>query len=339
MSAKQKTYKAAVIGFGPAFNMGPRHINSIIENPGFDIGAVCDVSKDRLVAAKELYPQIETFTSVDKMLESVKLDLCVIITPHNLHAPQALKCLKRGVSVVTEKPMAITTKEVSDMMAAAKANKVMLSTFHNRRWDADFVVLRDLVQSGTIGKVFRVEAGFNGYREQGTWWRSNKKIAGGAIYDWGAHFTDWILNIVDGKVQHVSGFQVKNPKWNKYTNEDHSEYTATFDSGAVATLTISNLSAIQKPKWIVRGDNGSIVAGAEAFTVTRIDKGRTWTTEVRYDSVKSDWEAYYRNVCDHLRSRKPLIITAESAARVICVLDCANRSAAKGGALVKPKFQ
>lgn len=334
-----KTFKVAVIGYGPAFNMGPTHINSIIANPGFEIAAVCDASEERQKAAKEAYPQIQTFGDVGVMLDTVKLDLAVIITPHFVHAPLALQCLKKKVSVVVEKPMAITTQEVSDMIAAAKKAKVMLSTFHNRRWDSDFVILRDLVKAGLIGKVFRIEAGFNGYSEQGTWWRSDKKISGGAIYDWGAHFTDWILQIADGKVAHVTGFQVKHPDWTKYTNEDHSEYTATFDSGCVATLTISNLSAIQKPRWIVRGTNGSIVAGNDAFTVTRYEGGRKWTTEVRYDSIKSDWHAYYRNVCAHLRDGEPLVITPESAARVITVLDSANASAGQNGAPVVPKFQ
>ena len=64
--------------------------------------------------------------------------------------------------------------------------------------------------------------------------------------------------------------------------------------------------------------------------------GRNWTTDVRYDSEKSDWHAYYRNVCDHLRDGQPLVITPESAGRVICVLDCANQSAAAGGQPRKP---
>ncbi len=336
MSTTKKTFKFAVIGFGPAFNMGPCHIDSILENDGFELAAVCDVSQDRQDAAKEMYPQIETFSDTGKMLEAVKPDLTVIITPHNTHATLALKCLKAGSSVVVEKPMCITTQEVKDMLQAAQDKHVMLSTFHNRRWDADFVVLRELIESGAIGRVFRLEAGFNGYGKQGSWWRSKKEISGGAIYDWGAHFTDWILNLVEGKMDTVTGYQVKNPEWKDYTNEDHSEYTIRFANGVLASLTISGLSMIQKPKWIVRGDKGSIVAGSEAFTVKKVENGKTWTTEVRFDSVKSDWHAYYRNVCAHLRDGEALIITPESAGRVICVLDCANQSAQDNGTPKKP---
>jgi scyllo-inositol 2-dehydrogenase (NADP+) len=331
-----KTYKAAVIGYGPAFNMGKHHIDSILANEGFTIAGICDGSPERAAAAKKDYPQAETFTDAEAMLAQVKPDLVTIITPHNTHAPLALKALNGGAHVVVEKPMAITTDEVKAMLAAAKANNRSLSTFHNRRWDADFVVLRDLVRSGIIGKIFRVEAGFNGYNKQGTWWRSNKVVSGGAIYDWGAHFTDWILNVVPSPIAHVTGFQVKHPDWNEYSNEDHSEYTITFTDGCLATLTISNLSMVDKPRWIVRGHLGSIVAANDHFVISRQDGGRKWTTTVRFDSVKSDWHAYYRNVCAHIKSGEPLVITPESAGRVISVLDSACQSAAKGGQPVVP---
>jgi len=334
---QKKTFRFAVVGYGPSFNMGPCHINSVLANEGFEFVAACDVSPDRQKAAREAYPQISTFGDLGLMLRQARPDLAIIITPHHLHARQVVQCLKAGSSVVVEKPMCITTAEVKVMLGAAKANKTMLSTFHNRRWDNDFVVLRDLIRSGVIGRVFRIQAGFSGYKEQATWWRSDRKISGGAIYDWGAHFTDWILNLVDSKVDFVTGYQLKNPAWTRYTNEDHSEYTVRFANGVLASLTISNMSMIEMPRWIVRGEKGSITAGREAFTVKhRADDGRDWTAEVRYDSVKSDWHAYYRNVCAHLRDGEPLVITPESAGRVICVLDCANQSAKTGGRPEKP---
>ena len=136
----------------------------------------------------------------------------------------------------------------------------MLSTFHNRRWDNDYLVLRDILASGVIGDVFRIEAGFNGYHKQRDWWRSSKAVSGGSIYDWGAHFTDWILSLVPAKITSVTGFQAKHPAWKDYTNEDHSEYSLQFDNGCLATLTMSNLSAIDRPRWVLRGTNGSITA-------------------------------------------------------------------------------
>ena len=256
---KQEHFRVGVIGYSSAFNMGQLHLTSMAKNEGVEVAAVCELDAERRQVAEEDFPGIKTYGRVGAMLRNANLDLVTIITPHNTHAKLAVQCLNAGVHVVCEKPLAITSAEVKRIQAAAKKNKVLISTFHNRRWDGDFVVLRDLIlKEQIIGRVFRIEAGFYGYGEQGTWWRANRKISGGAIYDWGAHFTDWILNIVPEKIASVSGFQVKNPAWKKYDNEDHSEYTLRFHSGCTVTLTMSNLSMSPRPRWRVLGTKGAI---------------------------------------------------------------------------------
>ena len=326
-----------VVGYGGAFNMGRLHLTSMAKNKCMEVAAVCELDPARRAVATEDFPGIKTYGSVGNMLRGADLDLVTIITPHNTHAKLAVQCLSAGVNVVCEKPLAITSAEVKQMLVAAKKKKVMISTFHNRRWDGDFVVLRDLIRKEKIiGRVFRVEAGFYGYGEQGTWWRSNKKISGGAIYDWGAHFTDWILNIVPEQVDWVSGYQVKNKEWKKYDNEDHSEYTLRFKSGCTATLTMSNLSMSSRPRWRVLGERGSIEDIGGKYLVKTIVNGRQMNTEVPF--AESNWDAYYENVYRHLMGRAKLVITPESAGRVIGVLEAANISAARGSKPVKPAF-
>ena len=329
-----RTCRVGVVGYGGAFNMGAAHLNSIIKNKGFEAAAVCEIDPARLKVAETDFPGVQTFSSLDEMLAADVADLAIIITPHNTHADLVLQCLNAGVHVVCEKPLAITSDEVLAMLEAAKRNKVMLSTFHNRRWDGDFQALLKVVREGLIGDVFRVECGHQNYGQQGTWWRSDKEISGGAIYDWGAHFTDWILNIVDAEVDSVIGFQVKNPKWSKYTNEDHSECRILFKNNCVATLTISSLAMEGRPRWRVLGTKGSVVDEGGHFKVRTLVKNRKMETTVPYED--SHWDSYYKNVAEHLVSGKPLVITPESAARVICVLDAADTSAEKGGVPVKP---
>ena len=333
----KRRISAGVIGYGGAFNMGRLHLTSMARNRRMKVAAVCELDPERRAVAEEDFPGIKTYGSVGQMLRNADLDLVTIITPHNTHAKLAVQCLEAGVNVVCEKPLAITSAEVEKMMAAAKKRKVMISTFHNRRWDGDFVTLRDLIRKEKIiGRVFRIEAGFSGYGEQGTWWRSSKKVSGGAIYDWGAHFTDWILNIVTDPIDWVSGYQVKNKAWNKYDNEDHSEYTLRFKGGCTATLTMSNLSMSGRPRWRVLGERGSIVDVGGKFEVKTLVNGRQMSTEVGF--AESNWDAYYENVYRHLLGRAKLVITPESAGRVIGVLEAANLSAARGSQPVKPAF-
>jgi scyllo-inositol 2-dehydrogenase (NADP+) len=329
--------RCGVVGYGGAFNMGQTHLNSMARHARMEVAAVCELDAARRKVAESDFPGVQTYARVGDMLKRADLDLVTIITPHNTHAPLAIQCLNAGVNVVCEKPLAITSSEVKDMIKAAKNNKVMLSTFHNRRWDGDFQTLRDLVRKEKIiGRVHRLEAGFYGYGPQGNWWRSDRKISGGAIYDWGAHFTDWILNVVPEKIDWVSGYQLKNKEWKGYSNEDHSEYSLRFASGTLATLTISNLSMSGRPRWRVLGERGSIEDIGGKFLVKTVVNGRQMSTEVEF--AKSNWHAYYENVYKHLLGRAKLIITPESAARVIGVLEAANVSAARKSAPVKPAF-
>jgi predicted dehydrogenase len=334
---RERTIRCGVIGYGGAFNMGNLHLTSMSKNPGAEVVAVCELDPARRAVAQKDWPAAQVYSRVGQMLRQAELDLVTVITPHNTHAPLARQCLEAGVNAVCEKPMAIHSREVKAMMAAARRRRVMLSTFHNRRWDGDFVLLRDLVQKeGWIGRVHRIEAGFNGYGPQGNWWRADRRISGGAIYDWGAHFTDWILNLVPEPIDWVSGYQVKNPEWARYSNEDHSEYTLRFRGGALATLTISNLAMSPRPRWRVLGEQGSIEDAGGKFLVKSYVKGRQASVEVPFP--KSDWDAYYQNVFAHLRGREKLVITPESAARVIGVLEAANVSAARGSQPVRPAF-
>ena len=332
-----KQFRCGVIGYGGAFNMGRHHLSSLNDKEGVEAVAVCDMDPARREIALEDFPGIKTYSRVADMLKYADLDLVVIVTPHNTHGPLALRCLRAGVGVICEKPMALTSSEIKAMIREARKRKLLLSTFHNRRWDGDFMVLRDLIQKEKrIGRVFGIEAGVYGYGPQGDWWRSDRKISGGSIYDWGAHFTDWILNLVPEPLEWVSGYQVKNPKWMGYTNEDHSEYTLCFKSGCRATLTMSNLSMSGRPRWRILGEEGAIEDREGKFRVESMVKGRRMHADVEY--LESNWHNYYENIYAHLRGKEDLVISAESAARVIGVLEAANISAARKGAPIKPAF-
>ena len=337
MSAR-KTFRCGVIGYGGAFNMGHHHLQSMEKNPGMETAAICELDAQRRDVAAQDWPEAAIYSRVGDMLRHAELDLVTIITPHDTHGKLAIQCLEAKVGVVVEKPMAVTSREVKAMIATAKRRKVMLSTFHNRRWDGDFVVLRDvIVKERMIGRVFRIEAGSGGYGPQRDWWRADRKISGGAIYDWGAHFTDWILNLVPGEMSWVSGYQVKNKEWQQYTNEDHSEYTIKFKGGCEATLTLSNMAMAGRPKWRILGEQGAIEMTGNTIRATSLVNGRQMNAEIPVP--ESRWDAYYENVYRHLQGRAKLAVTAESAARVIAVLEAANLSAAKSSAPVVPAFK
>ena len=185
--------------------IGYEHNLAIQNTLGLRLVAVCDAKPERLAAASELAADFTGFADATQMLDSGLLDLVVISTPPNSHFHWAKESLTRGIHVVLEKPMALTATECDELMALAHEKSLLLVVYQNRRFDADFVTLRSLIASGAIGDVYQFDTFVGGYSRPCDYWHSDAAVSGGAIFDWGSHFIDQILNVITDDVAHVSG--------------------------------------------------------------------------------------------------------------------------------------
>jgi predicted dehydrogenase len=318
--------KVGVIGYSPAYNMGRAHLQEMAKNEGFVPSAVCDLNADYLQQAQKDFPGIEVYQSLDEMLAKSEVELLANILPHNQHHATTLTCLRAGRHVIVEKPFAITLDECEEMMREAKSRNLLLSTYHNRHWDGNIRTIVELLPE--IGRPFRWESHQGGYDEPGTWWRSSKEISGGIIYDWGAHFVEWMLQVMPYPMTEVSGFRVQEV-WTKTTNEDEVEAIVRFDDRAIATHTASTVASAGKDAIRINGTKGGIVWNWGNIMLHNKDaQGRQVVTQVRPKS--SEGHRFYENVHAHLFRGEPLVITPEHATRVIQVLDLACRSAEAG---------
>jgi len=324
--------KVGVIGYGGAFNMGRGHLNEMA-NAGMTPTAVAEIDASRLAVAEADFPGIQTYGSVKEMLKKSDVDLVAIITPHNTHAKLAIQCLNARRHVVTEKPFAITTAECDAMITAAKKNKVVLSTYHNRHWDGCILNAVRKIKSGIIGKVHRVEAHMGGYGKPGDWWRSSRSISGGIMYDWGVHLLEYVLQIVDSRIVEVTGF-AKNgywapkTKWKKDANEDEAQAIVRFADGTWVTLTMSSIDSNPKRGWVeLTGTKGTYIFEGGGWEAITHEDGANVSRKGR--NPKGEGWRFYRNIADHLTRGKPLVITPEWARRPIHIIDLAVRSAKK----------
>jgi scyllo-inositol 2-dehydrogenase (NADP+) len=318
-----ETVRCAVIGYGGAFNMGRQHAQSM-NQAGMKTVAACDLDPGRMEQAAQDFPGIRTYTRVEELLQDPQVDLCVVILPHNLHAAVAIDCARAGKHVVVEKPMCTSVGEADAMVEAAEKAGVMLSVFHNRRWDGDFRTIRGLIEEGVIGEVFKIEACMGGLHRPHDWWRSDKQLSGGAMFDWGAHIIDWVLHFIPRPVAGVDGYYHKR-RWHEFTNEDHTELVIRFDDGRTAQVEISSLAAAPKPRWRILGTHGSIVMDDwQTVQVTVDHRGHLAKFEVR--AQDSDWQAYYDNVAAHLMRGEELVVKATEARRIISIIEAAERS-------------
>jgi len=326
----ERKIKCAVVGYGGAFKMGKAHADWINNTGRMITVAACDTDPSRMVEAKNDFPDIQTYTSIDDLLAQSDAELVVIVTPHNTHAPLALKAISAGRHVVLEKPMCITVAEATQMIEAARKKKVVLTVFHNRRHDGDYMMTKEIIDKGLIGDVFHIEAFIGGYNHPGIWWRSHKEISGGCLYDWGAHFVDWILNLIPEKIENVTGFFHKRV-WLDVTNEDQTQAIIRFKNGAMADLQVSSIARLGKPKFRILGTKGAIVDEWKGtLRLATAVEGIPIDTEVKYK--ESTWPEYYQNLAATLLDGAPLEVTPESARRVIGVIETAEKSARSGQA-------
>ena len=199
------------------------------------------------------------------------------------------------------------------------------------------MTIRRLIDEGAIGEVFEIDCGFSGYGPPGDWWRSEKAIAGGNLYDWGAHFTDWVLQLIPEKITSVQGFFQKKV-WVQSTIEDHTQAIVRFANGAMADITLSSMSAAGRPRWRILGtrgailDDGTVEKGCKVITY---EDGATVTRQVPW--MQTAWDEFYPNVADHLLLGDELVIKPQQARRVIGVIEYAERSSLSGKPEVFPR--
>ena len=311
--------------------MGKGHAGWIDATPGMRTVAVCDADPKRVEAAKTEVPDLNGyFTSVDDMLAMEGLDLVVNILPQHARSDDS-QVPGRRQHVVLEKPFCITIDEADAMIDKAHGKGLMLSLFHSRRWDGDYLTIKDIMARGLIGDIFHMEGSAESYGHPGFSWRSSKEISGGIMYDWGAHFIDWILNLIPGaRVTQVTGdFQKR--VWDAVTNEDHGQAWIRFDNGVTAEYMVSSMAAISRPKWRILGTKGAIrIDWTGDMELVSLASGVRQDSKVKVTLPGYGCTDYYRNVADHLLMGEELQVTPEQARRVIGVIDAAQRSSALG---------
>lgn len=185
--------KLALIGYG---GMGAYHAASLTEmNKQGDfcltLSGVFDIDPARRIAAREA--GFTTFDSLQEALSSCEAVL--LATPNDTHLPLAREAAKAGKHILCEKPVACNLEEAREMFRLAREAKVLLTVHQNRRLDPDFLSLKQIVEGGEIGRVYRVESqvcGGNGIPGD---WRKKAAQGGGMMLDWGVHLLDQMVQL------------------------------------------------------------------------------------------------------------------------------------------------
>jgi predicted dehydrogenase len=301
---------------------------------------------------------VPTYSSAEELYDDPDVEVVIVGTPPSAHADTVLAALAAGKHVVCEKPFALRVQEVDWMIDSAMSRNRVLTVFQSRRWDPDYIAMRDVIRSGEIGDLFYMESFIGGYSHPCDFWHSHEPISGGTIYDWGSHYFDWVLQLFPDLVKTVSAVGHKRV-WHDVTNSDQVRVDLTFEGGAQATFLQSDIAAAMKPKWYLLGTRGAVVGEWREETVTtrgpggdlieerlapadspaRVKVMRPAEDGGSHEEVlvlpRRDENAFYRNLADHLAWDEPLAVTPDEARRTVAVMEAAAHSIARGGGQVE----
>jgi predicted dehydrogenase len=184
-----KPIRVALAGYGLAGRVF--HAPLIRATAGLELAIVVSSRADEISAC---LPGVAILQDFDEALADPSIDLMVIATPDHLHRPQALAALAADKHVVVDKPFAATLSEAQEMTTASATTGKLLAVFHNRRWDADFLTLKGLIDADELGEIRQFESHFDRYRPLvGDRWKDTRP--GGVWQDLGPHLVDQAIQL------------------------------------------------------------------------------------------------------------------------------------------------
>lgn len=240
------------------------------------------------------------------------------------------------------------------MVEMSEKQGVHLSCHQNRRWDIDYLAIKQALDDGLIGDLFYMETFVGSFQHPCGYWHSHDVISGGTAYDWGGHYVDWIVGLIPDPVQAVVSTR-QNRVWPDITNADQERIHIRFTGGQEAEFMHSDIAAVRKPKWYLLGTEGGIVGHWRDVTAYEIDPVLYFhehdipATEMppnltlyrRHHSgqivlqklavPRRQHHLFHRNLTDHLLTGEPLAAPLDQSVRVVAILEAAARSAANGG--------
>ncbi|GBQ69436.1 oxidoreductase [Ameyamaea chiangmaiensis NBRC 103196] len=276
------------------------------------------------------------------------LDLIVIASPNDSHAPLARAALESGKHVVVDKPFTLNIPEARDLIALATKNDRLLSVFHNRRWDSDFLNIRTAIDDGEIGAVTHVESHIDRFRpEVRQRWRELDGPGSGLWFDVGPHLIDQALQLFGLPDRVVAS--LARQRSGALAN-DWAHVVLEYGQRRVV-LHASMLVAGGTARFVVHGERGSLVKASpdqqEAQLVAGMRPGApSWGADpdpvLVYDEtgrarsrppVPGDQRLYYKGIAAALRGEAPNPVTPLQALAVMAVLEAASHAAETGQAV------
>ncbi|WP_353085670.1 oxidoreductase [Stenotrophomonas sp.] len=336
--------QVGLIGYGLAGSVF--HAPLILHTPGLALHSIVSSQRDRLLRS---FTDVAICETPEALFNDPAIDAVVIATPNEAHAPLALAALAAGKHVLVDKPFALTVAEAEAVVKAAQDAERVVTVFQNRRHDADFLTLTQVIAAGSIGRVAECHSHFDRFRPQvRDRWRESDAPGSGLWMDLGPHLLDQMLQLF-GWPDAISAdlmAQREHALGNDYFHAvlHYPRHRAILHAGS--------LVAASGPRFIVHGDAGSylkdgldvqedqlrrgVAPGAPGWGLdpqhghlVRIDAdGHTQRTTV--DNVPGDYRAFYAAFRDAMLGVGEAPVSTAQALQLMRLLEAGAESARSG---------
>lgn len=332
--------KTAVIGYG--FSARYFHIPFIENSDQFQLLAVSSSNRD----VGENLPSVICYATATELIEKTEADLVIITAPNHAHFSLAKACLLAGKQLILEKPMVTTEEEGEILISLAKEQGLMLTVYHNRRWDGDFLTVKQLIEDKAFGDVRLFESHFDRFRPlvRDKW----KEMAGegtGVWFDLGSHLLDQVV-LLFGKPLGITARCLC-----LRDNSDATDYFHVqlhYDQFEVS-LQSSPFCAHQKLRFRIEGTQGSYhkyhfdPQEGDLLADYSLDSNDWGMEPIEHNgtlclgegiqvvpTLAGDYAQFYQGVADAITQGKKPPVDAKDALFIIHLLQLAEESSQKG---------
>ncbi len=334
-----------LIGYGMAARVF--HAPVIETIPRLELRKVVERRGDE---SRRRYPHVEVVRDADELLRDDEINLVVVTTPNASHFELACRSLLAGKHVVVEKPFTNTADEALELIGLARRQGRLLTVHHNRRWDGDFLTVREILKAGLLGRLVEYESHYDRFRNhprEGAW-REEEGPGSGILYYLGSHLIDQAL-VLFGQPRAVTADVRRQREFAKA--DDNFELILDYDDLKV-TLGAGMLVREPRARFRLHGTEGSFVKHGMDPQEEALKRGLTpsapnWGEEPperwgaldahvgglrvrgRVETLAGGYQSFYQNVADAVEGRAELAVKAEEALATIRVIEAALRSSAE----------
>lgn len=333
----------AVISFG--ISAKTFHTPFITTNPGFSLDMVMERNGE---SAKDRYPNVQVVKTLEEVLGNSKIELVVIASPNTTHFAYAKAAMLAGKHVVVEKPFTNTADEAKELINLSESTGKICAVFHNRRYVADFLTMKSILDKGLIGEPREFFAHYDRFRpEPRTYglWREDILPGSGVFYDLGPHLIDQALVLFGNPLTITADIR----KQKEYSKVD-DYFDIRLDYGTlIVTLHSSMLVREMGPRYMMHGTKGSFIKNGEdpqeeLLKAGVLPTGADWGKEEKenygllhtekngeiireiYPSLQGSFGKFYQNLYNTLREGAPLQETPMHGYNVIRMIELAFES-------------